>query len=187
LREQAGERDLRRRRALLGRDAGPQIDHRLVRLPVLRREARDDVAEVGAVERGGLVDGPREEAFPIASEQAIDAAATRFGFGSLDTTTRRYVTEESSRPPLAPVAVNLRESPGDTVDVSTNDDDATNRGRSQAAAARPTTAPPIASLTKCARARTRVNAHPKASASHIQRARGKNEARIAAAPKATAA
>jgi hypothetical protein len=42
-------------------DLGQQIDQRLIRLPVLRREARDRVAEVGAVERGRLVDLPREE------------------------------------------------------------------------------------------------------------------------------
>ena len=46
LRQQPGERDLRRRRLLpLGELLQP-LDERQVRLPVLRREARDDVAEV---------------------------------------------------------------------------------------------------------------------------------------------
>ena len=42
--------------------AAEQIDQGLVRLPGLRREAREDVAEVGAVERRVLVDLAREEA-----------------------------------------------------------------------------------------------------------------------------
>ena len=46
LRQQPGERDLRRRRALPLGDRPSQIDQRLVRLARLRREARDDVAEV---------------------------------------------------------------------------------------------------------------------------------------------
>ena len=45
-----------------------QIDHRLIRLPGLRREARDDVAEVGAVERRALVDFPREESLAKRAE-----------------------------------------------------------------------------------------------------------------------
>ncbi len=40
-----------------------QINQRLIRFPSLRRKARDDVAEVGAVERSVLVDLSREEAF----------------------------------------------------------------------------------------------------------------------------
>src|SRR5437870_5302794 len=43
-------------------DPRQQIDEGPIRLPSLRREARDDVAEVGAVERGALVDLPRQEA-----------------------------------------------------------------------------------------------------------------------------
>ena len=48
LREQPGERDLRRRRFLLFGDLAEQIDQGLIRFAVLRREARDDVAEIGA-------------------------------------------------------------------------------------------------------------------------------------------
>ena len=44
------------------RDLAEQIDQGLIRFPRLRREARDDVAEVGTVERRVLVDLPREEA-----------------------------------------------------------------------------------------------------------------------------
>ena len=46
-----------------------QIHERLIRLPILRREAWDDVAEVGAVERRGLVDLSREEALAQRAER----------------------------------------------------------------------------------------------------------------------
>src|SRR5580658_3038111 len=49
LRQDPGERDLGRGRLLPLRDPAEQIDQGQVRPPVLRREARDDVAEVGAV------------------------------------------------------------------------------------------------------------------------------------------
>ena len=45
-----------------------QIDQRLIRLPGLGREARERVAEVGAVERRVLVDLPGEEALPERAE-----------------------------------------------------------------------------------------------------------------------
>ena len=62
LRKQPGERDLRRCRLLLFCDLAKQIDQRLIRLPVLRRKARDDVAEIGAVELRVFVDLAGEEA-----------------------------------------------------------------------------------------------------------------------------
>ena len=60
--EQPGERDLGRRRLLASRDLAEQVDQGLVRLDRLRREARDGVAEVGAVEGRVLVDLAGEEA-----------------------------------------------------------------------------------------------------------------------------
>ena len=42
-------------------DLAEQIDQRLIRFPGLRRKARNDVAEVGSVERRLLVDLSREE------------------------------------------------------------------------------------------------------------------------------
>src|SRR5205814_2938184 len=48
--EEPGERDLRRRHLFPGCDLAQQIDQGVVRLARLRREAGDDVAEVGAVE-----------------------------------------------------------------------------------------------------------------------------------------
>src|SRR6202035_1838879 len=56
------------RRVLALRDAREQIDQRLVRLPGLRREAGDGVAEVGAVEGGALVDLAGEEALAQRAE-----------------------------------------------------------------------------------------------------------------------
>ena len=63
LRQYPGDRDLRRGRVLALRDAGEQIYQRLVRLPIILLEARDTIAEIGAVERGLLVDFTRKEAF----------------------------------------------------------------------------------------------------------------------------
>jgi len=62
LRQQPGNRDLSRRRLFPGCDFPELIDQGLVCLPSLRREAGNDVAEIGAVERRVLVDGAREEA-----------------------------------------------------------------------------------------------------------------------------
>ena len=45
------------------------VDERLIRLPVLRREARHDVAEIGAVERRRLVDLSRQEALAERAER----------------------------------------------------------------------------------------------------------------------
>src|SRR2546421_11982622 len=67
--EEPGERDLRMRRVLLFCDPAKQIDQRLVRLPSLRREPRNDVAEVGTVERRALVDLPRQEALAQRAER----------------------------------------------------------------------------------------------------------------------
>src|SRR6185295_4078102 len=66
--EEPSERDLGGRRALALSDAAEQIDQRPVRLPGLRGEAGDGVAEVGAVERGVLVDLAREEALAQRAE-----------------------------------------------------------------------------------------------------------------------
>src|SRR6266567_4615873 len=60
--KQPGERDLRRGRLLAFCDLAKQIDQGLIRFPSLWRKARDDVAEVGMVERGVFVDLSREEA-----------------------------------------------------------------------------------------------------------------------------
>lgn len=51
LREQPCEGDLCRRPAFLSSDQRQQIDNGLIRVPVLRREAGNDVAEVAASER----------------------------------------------------------------------------------------------------------------------------------------
>src|SRR5947207_9455613 len=48
--EQPGKRDLGRRGLFLLRELANQINQRLVRFPVLRRKARNNVAEVGLVE-----------------------------------------------------------------------------------------------------------------------------------------
>lgn len=63
LREHPGQRELRGRHPLPCGDGFHEVHNRLVRLPVLRREARHRVTEVTRVERCGLVDLPREEAF----------------------------------------------------------------------------------------------------------------------------
>ena len=66
--QQPGERDLGGCRLLPLGDPLQQLDQGLIRLPGLRREARDDVAEVGAVERRVLVDLAREEALAQRAE-----------------------------------------------------------------------------------------------------------------------
>jgi MmyB-like transcription regulator ligand binding domain len=76
LREEPGDRDLRGRRLLSSRDLGEEVDEGLVRLSRLRREAGNDVAEVGAVERRVLGDPPRATDFYADWEQvATDAVA----------------------------------------------------------------------------------------------------------------
>ena len=62
--KQPGERDLSKRCLLPYCDLAQRIDQRQIRLPRLRRKARDDVAEVGTVERRFLIDLSREEALP---------------------------------------------------------------------------------------------------------------------------
>src|SRR3954454_9652040 len=57
-----GQRDLRRGGLSGFRQLLEEIDQGLVRLARRRREARNDIAEVGAVERGRLVDRPGEKA-----------------------------------------------------------------------------------------------------------------------------
>ena len=68
LREQPRERDLSRRRLLPFSDRTNEVDHRLIRFASFRREARDDVSEVGVVERGLLVDFSRQEPLPEGAE-----------------------------------------------------------------------------------------------------------------------
>src|SRR5262249_15331491 len=68
LRQKPGECRLSGGRLLPLRDSGQEVDHGLIRLPSLRRESRDDVAEVRAVERCVLVDLPREEALAQGAE-----------------------------------------------------------------------------------------------------------------------
>ena len=67
--QEPGECDLGGRRVLPSGDAAEQFDQRLVRLPGLRREAGNGVAEVGAVEGGALVD--------LAGEVALAQRAER--------------------------------------------------------------------------------------------------------------
>src|ERR1700733_13170937 len=61
--EQPGERDLRRSGLLLLCESAKYIDQRLIGLAILRREARDDVAEILLVELRLLVDRTGQEAF----------------------------------------------------------------------------------------------------------------------------
>src|SRR5580765_3444745 len=68
LRQQPGERDLCRARLLQLAYRTQQIHQPLIRLPGLRREARHDVAEIGAVEGRVLVDLSREEALAERTE-----------------------------------------------------------------------------------------------------------------------
>ena len=68
LRKEPRERDLGRCRPPPLRGPGKEINQGLIGLSILRRKARDDVAEVRAVERRILVDLPREEAFPERAE-----------------------------------------------------------------------------------------------------------------------
>ena len=62
LREQPRQRELRGGRLLPSCYPGHPIHQRPIRLAILGREAREAVAEVGAVERRVLVELPREEA-----------------------------------------------------------------------------------------------------------------------------
>jgi len=93
--QQPCERDLGGCRSLPSCDPGQQIDQSQIRLPILGREARDDVAEVGAVERRALIDLPREKALAQRTErneansQLLERYAT--GVDVIDATT--YVTQ----------------------------------------------------------------------------------------------
>src|SRR5262249_43083476 len=66
--QQPGERDLGRRRLLPLGDLAEQINQGLIRLPSLRREARDDVAKVGTVECRVFVDLSCQEALTQRAE-----------------------------------------------------------------------------------------------------------------------
>ena len=59
--KQPGESDLGRRRLFLLRELANQLDQRLIRFAILRREPRHNVAEVRLVELRVLVDGSRKE------------------------------------------------------------------------------------------------------------------------------
>src|SRR5207249_2644872 len=69
LRQQPRERDLRGCRLLAFCELRQPLDKREICLAVLRRETRDNVAEIGAVERRVLVDLPREEALAQRAER----------------------------------------------------------------------------------------------------------------------
>src|SRR5438309_7211430 len=60
--EQPGKRDLGRRCLFLLRELTDQIDHRLIRFPIVRVEAGDDVAEIALVELRVFADLAGEEA-----------------------------------------------------------------------------------------------------------------------------
>src|SRR5882672_2027363 len=69
LRQQPGERDLGWRGPLPRGDGAQPLDERLIRLPRLRRESRDDVAEVAGFERRAFGNLPREKALPQRAER----------------------------------------------------------------------------------------------------------------------
>ena len=66
--KQPGKRDLCGRRLLLLRKLAKQINHGLIRFPVLRRKARDDVPEIVLIELRIFVDLAREEALAKRAE-----------------------------------------------------------------------------------------------------------------------
>src|SRR6266480_3567457 len=66
--QEPGDCNLRGRHPFPGCDLAEQIDQGVVRLTRLRREAGNDVAEIGAVELRVLVDGTREEALAQRAE-----------------------------------------------------------------------------------------------------------------------
>src|SRR5204863_1414500 len=69
LRQQPRERDLCGRRLLPFGERGQPLDEREIRFPVLRGEARDDIAKVVAVERRRLVNLPRQKALTERAER----------------------------------------------------------------------------------------------------------------------
>src|SRR5262245_15320126 len=76
LREQPGERDLRRRGVLLLGEPLQPLDECLVRLAVLLGETWDDVAEVGRIKRRLVIDRPGEK--PLAERAEWDQADAQF-------------------------------------------------------------------------------------------------------------
>src|SRR2546423_3148830 len=68
LRQQPGERDLRGGGVLALRHFPEQIDERVIRLPVLRCEARNRLPEITAIELRVLVDLPGEKSFAERTE-----------------------------------------------------------------------------------------------------------------------
>jgi hypothetical protein len=68
LSKQPCDRDLGRRCLLLGGNFAEQANQRLIRFSGLRREAGDDVAEIGSVELGVFADRAREESLPQRTE-----------------------------------------------------------------------------------------------------------------------
>src|SRR5208282_4690889 len=68
LRQQPGNRDLRRCRFLLPRNIREHIHQGLVCLPVFLVETWNDVAKIGAIKLRALVDCAREEALPQRTE-----------------------------------------------------------------------------------------------------------------------
>src|SRR5581483_10364618 len=76
LRQQPGKRDLSRRRLLPFSDSGQQIHESLIRFPVLRREARNNIAEIALVEFGLFADLACEE--PLAQRTEGDESNPEF-------------------------------------------------------------------------------------------------------------
>jgi len=69
LREQPGERDLRRGHAIPPGDPREQLDERTVPPACLEVEARNGIAEVAALERRALIDRAGEKAFAERAER----------------------------------------------------------------------------------------------------------------------
>src|SRR5437870_9576534 len=68
LRQKPGECDLSRCRFLLLREPADQVDQNLIRLPVLRRKARDNVAEIALVKLCIFTNLAREKTFTKRTE-----------------------------------------------------------------------------------------------------------------------
>src|SRR5208283_2907231 len=95
LRQQPGNRDLRRCRFLLPRNIREHIHQGLVCLPVFLVETWNDVAKIGAIKLRALVDCAREEALPQRTRMAQSRSRVH------------QESAESRAPPLATKA-NIR-------------------------------------------------------------------------------
>jgi hypothetical protein len=99
--QQPGDRDLSRRQLFLGRDFAEQINKSLVCLTSLRREAGNDVAEVGAVEGRVLADGAREETL---AQRGYDGRSDRAFASSLSCRTILVALRISASLRVTPMA-----------------------------------------------------------------------------------